>query len=293
MSDFSQRRLNINRLILGVAISLLCLASGADAADKPMTNQDVISMLKAKMSERTILLAIKSSTPGFDASASELIKLSAASASDAIVQAVIEATSRAKGESESGAATGDAGKGGGSTSATSGSPASGAMNPEEVLLIDGENRLEMKYLAPQMRMVARALGLGGVGQYASLNGVTAALHVKSRKPSFIVSVPNNAQPESYFTIANFAVRKSGTREVSVGGGYYSYTSGINKDRVVKANAEKEANQSKAPKRFTVYRVTPTESLPAGEYAFILYNSQVKVAGYFATGLDSYFDFGVD
>jgi len=34
-------------------------------------------------------------------------------------------------------------------------------------------------------------------------------------------------------------------------------------------------------------------LAAGEYAFILYNSQVKVVGYFAGGGDSYFDFGVD
>ena len=34
-------------------------------------------------------------------------------------------------------------------------------------------------------------------------------------------------------------------------------------------------------------------MPSGEYAFVLYNSQVKAIGYFASGLDSYYDFGVD
>jgi hypothetical protein len=34
-------------------------------------------------------------------------------------------------------------------------------------------------------------------------------------------------------------------------------------------------------------------LPPGEYAMVLYNSQVRAVGYFASGLDSYFDFGVD
>ncbi len=98
-------------------------------------------------------------------------------------------------------------------------------------------------------------------------------------------MPANAQPEGYVTLANFAVRKNGTREVMVGGGYMSYSSGVNKDRVVPTTIEKVADQSKSPKDFVLYRVNVAKPLAAGEYAFILYNSQVKVVGYFAGGGD--------
>jgi hypothetical protein len=276
--------MKLNRTTLFAILMLLAAASTIDAAEKRMTNQDVVDMLKAKMSESTILMAIRSSPPGFDTSASGLIKLSTASASDKIMQAVIEASSSER-QSASGAAVSDTGK------ASSGAPATA--NPEEVVLLDNGSRSQMKYLAPQIRTAARALGFGGVAQYAALNGAKATLRIKSTQPSFIVAIPSNAQPESYFTIANFAVRKNGSREVSVGGGYISYSTGISKDRVIKANAEKDADQSKAPKDFIIYRITPAAPMVPGEYAFILYNSQVKVAGYFATGLDSYFDFGID
>lgn len=269
------------RMMLASLVAALMLAAmPVYADDKPMTNQDVIAMLKAKMSENTILMAIRAAKPGFDTSANGLIKLSSASASDAIVQAVIEANGRKGSDS----------KGGGGGSAAS-SASTG--NPEEVTMYDGGTKVPMRYLAPQMRAAARALGFGGYAQYAVLNGTAATLRVKDKQPSFVVAIPSNAQPESYYTIANFAVRKNGSREVLVGGGYMSYSTGINKDRVMKATAVQEPNQSGAPKNYIMYRVKPDAPLPPGEYAFILYNSQVKVAGYFASGLDSYFDFGID
>lgn len=269
------------RMIFASLVAALMLAATpAFADDKPMTNQDVISMVKAKMSENTILMAIRAAKPGFDTSASGLIKLSSASVPDTIVQAVIEANGRKGSDS----------KGGGGGSAAS-SASSG--NPEEVTMYDGGTKVPMRYLAPQMRAAARALGFGGYAQYAVLNGTAATLRVKDKQPSFVVAIPSNAQPESYYTIASFAVRKNGSREVLVGGGYMSYSTGINKDRVMKATAVQEPNQSAAPKNYIMYRVKPDAPLPPGEYAFILYNSQVKVAGYFASGLDSYFDFGID
>lgn len=274
------------RIAIAMLAAVLLLAVTPVRADeKPMTNQDVISMIKAKMSESTILMAIRSAKPGFDTSANGLIKLSAASASDAIVQAVIEANGR-KG---SGNASAGGGGGGGGSAAS----AASAANPEEVTMYDGGTKVPMRYLAPQMRGAARALGFGGYAQYSVLNGTAAALRVKSKQPSFVVAIPSNAQPESYYTIASFAVRRNGSREVLVGGGYMSYSTGINKDRVVKATAVQESNQTAAPKNYIMYRVTPDAPMAPGEYAFILYNSQVKVAGYFASGLDSYFDFGID
>jgi hypothetical protein len=261
-------------------VMALCTV-GVAQKSKPMTNQDVIKMVQAKLSEDTISMAIKAAKPGFDTSADGLVKLSSAGVPDGIIRLIIEAKS---GEG-AGAAASPAG--------SSGAAVAGAFNPEEVVLIDGDKRSTMRYLAPQMRTAARALGFGGVGSYAVLPGTQATLRLKNHQPSFMVAVPTNAQPESYVTLANFAIRKNGTREVQVGGGYMSYSTGVNKDRVMAIAVEKAPDQGKAPKGFILYRVNVSAPLPPGEYAFILYNSQVKVVGYFLGGGDSYFDFGID
>jgi hypothetical protein len=242
-------------------------------AQAPMTNQSVIDLAKAKMSDDIILAAIRGSKPSFDLSANGLIALKNAGVSDAVLQEMLRVNS-------------------GGVAAPAGAAAAGGLNPEEVVLIDGGAEQGMKYLSPQLRAAARALGFGGMAQYAVLAGEAARLRT-SKTPKFRIAVPNNAQPESYFTLASFAVRNNGSREVQVGGGYISYSTGINRDRVMPVSYEQAADQSKAPANFTIYEVTPDKALDKGEYAVVLYSSQIRSTGYFLSGLDSYFDFGVD
>ncbi|HJR71259.1 MAG TPA: hypothetical protein VKA43_14545 [Gammaproteobacteria bacterium] len=244
-------------------------------AQAPMTNQSVIDLAKAKMSDDIILAAIRGSKPSFDLSADGLIALKNAGVSDAVLQEMLRVNS-----------------GGAAASAAAGAAVAGGLNPEEVVLIDGGTEQGMKYLSPQLRAAARALGFGGMAQYAVLAGEAARLRT-SKTPKFRIAVPNNAQPESYFTLASFAVRNNGSREVQVGGGYISYSTGINRDRVVPVSYEQAADQSKAPANFTIYEVTSDKALDKGEYAVVLYSSQIRSTGYFLSGLDSYFDFGVD
>jgi hypothetical protein len=246
-------------------------------AQAPMTNQSVIDLAKAKMSDDIILAAIRGSKPGFDLSANGLIALKNAGVSDVVLQEMLRVNS-------GGAAA--------PAAAAGGVAVAGGLNPEEVVLIDGGTEQGMKYLSPQLRAAARALGFGGMAQYAVLAG-EAARQRTSKTPKFRIAVPNNAQPESYFTLASFAVRNNGSREVQVGGGYISYSTGINRDRVVPVSYEQAADQSKAPSNFTIYEVTPDNALDKGEYAVVLYSSQIRSTGYFLSGLDSYFDFGVD
>lgn len=167
------------------------------------------------------------------------------------------------------------------------------VNPEEVTLFESGTKRTMHYLIPQMRTAVRALGFGGVGQYAVLRGPTASLHIRDRQPIFVFAVPSHAQPESYFTLASFVVRENGTREVIVGGGYMSYSTGVHQDRVVSTSIEQLTDQSKAPKDFTLYAATVNKPLAAGEYALMFYNSQIRSAGFFSAAADSYFDFAVD
>lgn len=159
--------------------------------------------------------------------------------------------------------------------------------------MDGGERTPMRYLTPQMRNALRAMGWGGFAQYATLRGVRASLRLKSRQPQFLLAVPNNAQPESYYTIVSLAVRKNNSREILVGSGYMGYSTGVATDRIVSTASEHLADQSSAPANFVIYRIRVSQPMSPGEYAFVLYNSQVKAIGFFASGLDSYYDFGVD
>jgi hypothetical protein len=267
--------------ILVVAL-LICVAEQSGAADaKPMTNQDVISMVKAKLPADTVVMAVKAAKPNFDTSADGLIKLQSAGVPADVIEAMIAAQS---GDGANYAAAPAGGMQAG--------PA-GGWNPEEIILIDGGERIPMRYLTPQMRSALRALGYGGMAQYAVLRNNRASLRLKGNQPEFLLAVPNNAQPDSYFTLVTLAVRKNNSREIMVGGGYMSYSSGVATDRVIATVSEKLADQSGAPKGFITYRIKVAAPLPPGEYAVVLYNSQIRTVGFFASGLDSYYDFGVD
>lgn len=258
------------------AILLFAFCAQGFAADQaPMTNADVVKMVEAKLPESTVVMAIRSAEPAFDTSTDSLIQLTGAGVPSAVIEAMIAA------------------QGGGSTAGGKDAGASGLFNPEEVLVIDHDTQLTMRYITPESRIKARALGFGGMAQYAVLRGVSASQRLNDSQPEFILAVPSNAQAESYYTIVNLAVRKNGSREILVGGGYYGYSSGVATDRIIKSTSQLLPDQSMAPEGFNIYRINVEQPMAKGEYALVLYNSQIRTLGYFAAAADSYFDFGVD
>ncbi|MFA5262826.1 MAG: hypothetical protein WC378_03305 [Opitutaceae bacterium] len=241
-------------------------------------------MTEAKLDESIIISAVQNSEAKFDTSSDGLIALSSAKVSPAVIAVIIKRSSAGSAAVETPASKETA-------------AASNLMSPSEVLMITDKEMIPMRYITPQARAAARGLGFGGMASYSVLRGTAAATRTRNPKPSFLVSVPNQAQPDSYLTVASFAVRKNGTREVMTGGGYMSYSSGIHKDRVVNCSSEKAADQSRAQKGFTIYQVTPRVNMAPGEYAVILYTGEVggqAVATWFAgSSGNSFFDFGVD
>lgn len=262
----------LNRLLVAVLASPL-LAGAALAA--PITNTDVIKLLDAGMPEEVVLQAINNGQARFDTSANALISLKAKGATPNVLKAMLQA--------------GDAKKAGAAAPAAK---AASGYNPEEVtVIVDGQPSI-MQYRIAQSRSAARALGFGGMATYATLSG-SAAQRRLAGTPEFIISVPRNAQAPDYLTLANFAVRNNGTREVMTGGGYMSYTSGINKSRMVPVSSEALADQSGARDGFVLYSVKPSAPLAKGEYALVLYTGEMRTAGFFSQNTNSYFDFGVD
>jgi outer membrane lipoprotein SlyB len=65
-----------------LAAPLACLAA-------PLTNQDVITLVKGGLSEATVLQAIDTSEPAFDTTATGLVALKNGGVSDAIIQRIL------------------------------------------------------------------------------------------------------------------------------------------------------------------------------------------------------------
>jgi hypothetical protein len=266
----------------GAALGLVLALCAATALAAPITNADVIKLLEAGMPEEVVLQAIANGEPKFNTSSDALVQLKKKGATPAILKAVLAAP-----QGGTAAAAPTVKKAGGSTAAAS------SLNPEQALAVVGGQEQAMQYLVPTMRTGARALGFGGVASYATLSGTSAQLRLPAKGVEFIVSVPKNAQVAGYVTIASFVVRKNGTREVSTGGGYMSYSTGINRDHVVAIKTEALADQSRAHEGFVLHRVTPESMLPNGEYALVLYTAEVRTVGFFGAAANSFFDFGVD
>lgn len=262
----------LTRNFLGMLLALSFVVPAAAKSDEPMTNDDVVSMVKAKLPESTIVKAVGAAESGFDISADALIALSKKGVPAAVVEAMIGASSHSSNDD---AADAD------------------RMSPEEIVVDDGSGPQSMRYVTPDTRSAARAFGYGGFATYSVLHGQSASMRLQSSEPSFIVAVPINAQAQSYVTLVNLAVRRNRTREVMIGGGFMSYSSGINKDRVVAMTDAFVQDQSRAPQGFELHEIRPAAPLAPGEYAVVLYNSEVKMTGWFVSGRDSYFDFGVD
>lgn len=170
-------------------------------------------------------------------------------------------------------------------------PLSCQVQSAEVTMADNGQNVALRSITPQTRTAARAFGFGGVAQYAVLPGSRALLRTANRRPSFIVSAPSNVQPQGLFTLARFEPRPNNSREVLIGGGFMSYSSGVSPDRIVQMDVRQAESQRGAPAGSILYTLTPMGDLPAGEYAMIVAIGQQ--AGMMAGLPGTYFDFGVD
>jgi hypothetical protein len=243
-----------------------------------LSKAEIIQLLDAKMSEEVILNLVYSNPSDVEISAMDLVELKSKGASDSLLNALINPKSGSIKMGE-----------GNQNPKRSGDQ----YDPEEVLYYTGNQYETMSYIIPNQRTAARGLGFGGVATYSVLNGPQAQVRIPSNTPEFIVSVPEKAQPGSYITLASFAVRKNGSREVLVGGGYVSYSTGIHPDRIMKIGFEQMEDQSKATENYVLYKVKTLEPLLAGEYAIVLSTANYSIAGFFGGQTNSCFDFGID
>ena len=74
----------MKKIILAFLLAVPCAAFAA-----PMTNEDVIKMVKGGLGEVTVIQAINTGEPGFDTSADGLVKLKQSGVSDKVIQSIM------------------------------------------------------------------------------------------------------------------------------------------------------------------------------------------------------------
>lgn len=275
-------------LFMVLAMSF-CLTTAIFGQEEILTNDEVISLSKAGLSNAIIVDKIRSSKTNFDLTTDGLIRLKRAGITDDVVAAMLSAKS------------GTSSSGGNQVSASnkgSGDP-NNPLSPHGVgiyLYTETNGVRKMTELESNVVTQSRAGGMFGTAMTygilktkikAKVPGVSANLQIPDTQPVFYFYLNEKDRTMStvkyfpasvnQFQLVRFHVKDKG-REVTVGkvnafGGKH----GISDEYLVEFSYEKVQDG--------IFKVTPKTSLTGGEYGFYLLGTGE------GTGA-TFFDFGV-
>lgn len=133
-------RNRMNAIAVAFALTLLVMSgAAAGQSGKPLTNDDVVTMVKQKVPESVIVSAIKSSPGNYDTSPNELIRLNSAGLTENEMNAIMAAAHKDSGPSQPPAAPGIAGE-----------VSSGKWRMPSVAVIHGSTSTELKLEKTQL-----------------------------------------------------------------------------------------------------------------------------------------------
>lgn len=279
-----------------IVLFAFCFAANTRtfAQDEVMTNDEVISLVKAGLSKQIIINKIRTSKTNFDLTTDSLIKLKTAGVDDEIVNAMLEAKS---GKTVTTTAS--------TTSAVSNGDPNDPMSPHDFgiyLFEEKDGNRKMTQLSANVSAQNRTgggvtaavtpFGLGKVKTKANLPGTTAAIQVQSSRPVFYFyldtksgglntssGIPSNPNE---FALVKFHIR-SDNREITIAkANAWGAKGGLSDESVMPVTVENLGNG--------IFKVTPQKDLKNGEYGFYLLNSGNSNASA-AVGA-KFFDFGV-
>lgn len=254
---------NRERVWIACCAAILCmlaLSASAQNLGKRFGNQDVVDLVQLGVSDDVIIAKIRSVAAGganavsFDTSVDGIRALKAAHVSDPVIEVMINPAP---------------------PTATLVTPTAAVtlgpdLPPPEVGVYwkDGSNFVLIPgQILSQAKIGGRAgsmftYGLRGLHWDAYLSGPTSAHVVKDRRPSFYIYVPDGATSSDYTLLK--LTKKGDRREFQVGGlaGKVSGgKTGVKKDKEVGFTAEHVG--------IRMYKITLSDELPPGEYAFFM------------------------
>jgi hypothetical protein len=256
------------RLTLVVAVAALTLFTAtALTAQEVLTNDSLVALKKAGLSDAIIISKIRSSQTKFDVSTKGLIGLKNAGFSDQVIEAVVNAGSASAAPP---AATAPA------APAAPAAAAATATTKETIYHLAGGKYVELNPAASSMET--------NVSFYSNkselvLKGKKAQYRVTDKKPVFYSAWGPNEAP--------LVRMKPGSdhddRNLKIGGGSFmpfggTQSFGVRSEDRIDVDAEKDARG--------LYKMSPKEPLKPGEYAFVLTFGS-------AAGSGRVYDFGID
>jgi hypothetical protein len=248
----------IRRVVAALTL-LLSSVAFAQQPMKPLTNADVVTLIKGQMPEDVVVSLIQQSHTNFDTSPQALIELKNQGATPKVLDAMLRASK---------------------------SPAPTSANdaetiPQGVVLIHDSERRQMNQAAANLRVTTGGINpLGKARGKKAFAGKQSPLRFSDRSPTFEVPLYGDVYPSDHIALVKFSV-KSDRREIEIGsfGAFSGSKSGFNKDDVVPITIDEIKPNAAGPAYYKLYRIKVVNPLAPGEYALVHDRS--------------FYDFGVD
>ena len=248
-------------------VSLTLLDATSPAAQDVLTNDAVVAMKKAGLSDSVIIAKIRASETKFDVNTQALISLKGAGLSDQIIEAMVSHP-------------GPVGSVGSVPAATPAAPpAAGAGDPQDgrksIFHVSGGQNVELMS-ASSSRESSRSYRSSK--SELVLKGKKAQYRTPERQPVFLTAwSPNEVsmvrlKPGTDHDDRNLQISSGSSAPFT-----RTRTSGIRSEDQVDVEAQRDARG--------LYRLTLRQPLPPGEYAFVL--------TYGGGAVGQVYDFGVD
>ena len=253
------------RAVRRVVVMGVLLLAAVVGAQEVLTNDAVVVMKKAGLSDGVILAKIRSSQAKFDVSTQALVGLKQAGLSDQIIEAMVAHNGPGGGTS------------GTATAPTDGRPRGGlAQGREAIYYVKGDQYVE---LAAAVASIETNFAFFQSKSEIVLKGRKATYRVAEREPVFFSNWPPNEAPLVRLKPGD----DHDDRNLKFSSGAFMPFGGTQKQGV-RAEDTIEVDSEKDPRGF--FRIKPKKALGPGEYGFIL------TLGFTASGGKIY-DFGVD
>ncbi len=256
-----------------IMVSLMLLTATSLTAQEVLTNESVVALKKAGLSDSLILSKIRTSQTKFDVSTKALIGLKGAGLSDQIIEAMV---SHPGTPGSAPAASAGAAAAPGATAALSAPP--GQAGPRDTIFhLIGGKYVELR-AAPSS--IETNMAFFTSSSELVLKGKKAQYRVADKQPVFYSTWPANEAPlvrlkqgddhdDRNLKISSGAFHPfGGTQKV-----------GVRSQDTIEVDMEKDARG--------LFKLTPKQPLPSGEYGFVL------TFGMAAGTSGKVFDFGVD
>lgn len=164
--------------IIWLIIALVAFGFRVEAATsaRPMSNNDVVAMMQAKLPEQTIVSAIQQSPADFDTSPSALIALKEKGASAAVLDAILATTTPAN------------------------APIVAMDVAGTIVAIDGDQQIPLRRAIGGITTNKGTFFRWKHRNYIFFNGVQSHIRLTQRAPSFHVSIAGNVHASEQITL---------------------------------------------------------------------------------------------